>query len=348
MRITDPGTIDEYYSALLQRKKDYTGIFYVGVRTTGIFCISTCRARKPKLENVEFYTTLEEPLQHGYRPCKVCRPTENAVESPPEIRKAISLLSEKEKVSSDTLLAHGINPSSLRRWFKKHYGITFHTYQRMFRVNTAFQELKNAKISTVAYDSGYESLSGFGYTYKRLIGASPKKSRGKNLIVLDRFNTRLGPMFAAATDRGLCLLEFTDRRMLETELGDLQKRLNCVINVGENRHILQIKRELSEYFGGQRKNFEVAVEAPGTDFQKKVWNALLSIPYGCTRSYQEQAIAIDNPAAVRAVARANGMNRISIVIPCHRVIGKDGSLTGYGGGLPRKKWLLQHERNHSF
>ncbi|MFT6655416.1 MAG: AraC family transcriptional regulator of adaptative response [Marinomonas primoryensis] len=153
-------------------------------------------------------------------------------------------------------------------------------------------------------------------------------------------------MFVCATDDGICLLEFVDRRMLETEFEDLQRRLKAPIVAGENAHTKQLKQELEEYFLGSRQVFTVPLQTPGTDFQNGVWQALGTIPYGETASYQEQATRLNNPKAVRAVARANGMNRIAIVIPCHRVIGKDGSLTGYAGGLERKRWLLDHEKAH--
>lgn len=150
-------------------------------------------------------------------------------------------------------------------------------------------------------------------------------------------------MFIAASDNGVCLLEFVDRRMPETELKDLQRLLKAKIIAGENQHIQQAKTELTEYFSGQRKSFTIPLETPSTDFQRQVWDQLLTIPHGKTRSYQEQAERIGNARAVRAVASANGHNRVSIVVPCHRVIGKDGQLTGYGGGLERKRWLLEHE-----
>jgi AraC family transcriptional regulator, regulatory protein of adaptative response / methylated-DNA-[protein]-cysteine methyltransferase len=167
------------------------------------------------------------------------------------------------------------------------------------------------------------------------------------MIVTARIETELGTMIAGATDEGICLLEFSDRRMLPTELEDLKRLLNTSVEDGENKHIKQIRKELKEYFEGKRKEFSVAIDAPGTDFQKSVWKELQNIPFGSTRSYLEQSVALNRPDSVRAVANANGMNRISIVIPCHRVIGTDGHLTGYGGGLKRKKWLLDHERKYS-
>ena len=154
-------------------------------------------------------------------------------------------------------------------------------------------------------------------------------------------------MIVCATNEGICLLEFTDRKMLETEFRDLQKALNSEILVGENIHIKQLRKEIKEYFNGERKMFQVALHTPGTDFQNEVWNALKKIPFGSTSTYQQQAININKPNAIRAVAKANGFNRISIVVPCHRIIGKNGNLTGYGGGIERKKWLIEFERDAS-
>ncbi|WP_322783875.1 bifunctional transcriptional activator/DNA repair enzyme AdaA [Marinomonas pontica] len=256
--------------------------------------------------------------------------------------------STKTKITDQQLREAGIRPIFVRRWFNQHYGMTFQTFQRMFRINHAFQELKTGKTAThTALDSGYDSLSGFGYTFKKLLGHSPTLHLENAVILIDRLTTPIGPMFVCATDEGICLLEFVDRRMLETEFEDLQRRLKAPIMAGENAHITQLKQELEEYFLGSRTEFSVPLHTPGTDFQNGVWQMLGTIPYGETASYQEQATRLNNPKAVRAVARANGMNRVAIVIPCHRVIGKDGSLTGYAGGLERKRWLLDHEKSHA-
>lgn len=349
MLVENKQKIKDYYEALVQRKKDHVGVFFVGVKTTSIFCIATCRARKPKFENVEFYTTFKDALDNGYRPCKICKPTENTNETPPYISAAIKMVKDdpKEKVKDHQLRNADISPEQVRRWFKKNYGITFHTFQRMYRINCAYEELKKGKkISSAAHDNGYESLSGFGYTYKKLLGRSPKQLAESSLILLSRTTTPIGPMFLAATDYGICMIEFVDRRMLETEFKDLQRLLKSRIITGENNHIKQAKKELKEYFEGKRKHFDMPLDHPGTEFQNQVWNGLKDIPYGETWTYQEQATHIKNPKAVRAVGTANGCNRISIVVPCHRVIGKDGNLTGYGGGLERKRWLLDHEQKN--
>jgi AraC family transcriptional regulator of adaptative response/methylated-DNA-[protein]-cysteine methyltransferase len=143
------------------------------------------------------------------------------------------------------------------------------------------------------------------------------------------------------------MFDFTDRRMMETEFKELGKYLNAVILPGENPHFELLRKEIGEYFEGKRKKFSVQLDAPGTEFQKSVWEELKRIPYGKTISYKIQATNMKKPEAVRAVANANGHNRISIIIPCHRVIGEDGTLTGYGGGLWRKRWLLDFEKKNA-
>ena len=350
MRITEEKQIETYYNSLLNREQRFVGIFFVGVKTTAVFCIATCRARKPKLKNVEFYTSFKEALDNGYRPCKICKPTQNAHEAPEQVATAIQLVKEnpKEKITDEQLRKRDISPEILRRWFNTHYGMTFQAYQRMYRINNAYLELKKGKNAThTAFDTGYESLSGFGYTFKKIIGESPQNSADKNIILINRLTTPLGPMFVCATENGICLLEFVDRRMLETSFKDLQRILKANIVIGENAHTKQAKIEITEYFEGKRKTFDVALDTPGTDFQNSVWNCLKEIDYGTTTTYQAQANKMNHPKAVRAMASANGRNRVSIIIPCHRVIGKDGNMTGYGGGIERKKWLIEHERNHA-
>lgn len=345
MKVTDKAQCDTWYQALLDRASEYTGLFFVGVKTTGVFCISVCRARKPKRENVEFYRDVKSALDAGFRPCKVCRPTENACSVPDFIEQALALVHTnlKTRVSDTQLRERHISPERVRRWFLQHHGITFQAFQRMLRVNVALQELKGGRNATdVAFDSGYESLSGFGYTCKKLTGAAP--SVGLPVIMIHRFTTPIGPMFVCATERGVCLLEFVDRRILETEFSDLQRLLKARIIAGENQHTRQAEKEIGEYFTGERQQFSLALDLPGSAFQQRVWQALQAVPYGQTTHYQALAERIEHPAAVRAVAAANGANRVAIVIPCHRIIGKDGSLTGYGGGIARKAWLIAHEQ----
>jgi AraC family transcriptional regulator, regulatory protein of adaptative response / methylated-DNA-[protein]-cysteine methyltransferase len=167
------------------------------------------------------------------------------------------------------------------------------------------------------------------------------------MITVTKIKTNLGIMIAGAVDEGICLLEFSDRRMLKTEYKDLTKYFNTTIQEGESKHFDAVRSQLEEYFEGSRKEFSLPLVTPGTPFQQAVWKELMNIPYGTTRTYLQQSEALGKPGSIRAVAHANGMNRIAIIIPCHRVIGSDGHLTGYGGGLKRKKWLLDHEKTFS-
>jgi O-6-methylguanine DNA methyltransferase len=159
--------------------------------------------------------------------------------------------------------------------------------------------------------------------------------------------TPLGNMTAAATRKGICLLEFNNGERVKNEFEDLMKIFDAGAKEGGNMHLNLLKKELDEYFARNRKEFTVSLDIPGSDFQIKVWEQILLIPYGKTISYKEQAEAMGNADAVRAVAHANGQNRVSIVIPCHRVIGSNGKLVGYGGGLPKKKWLIDFEKGIS-
>lgn len=341
-------SFQEKYAILGTQDPSYEGIFFTGVKTTGIFCRPSCRARKPKAENVIFFDSALQALQDGFRPCKICNPLDKLDQTPAEIQRLITELIQNpyQRIKDSDLVDLGLEPNQIRRWFKKHYQLTFQAFQRLLRVNAAYQKIESGvSVLDSALESGYDSLSGFNEGYRSIFGEPPTSPTKKDLIHIARLTTKIGPMFACASSQGICLLEFTDRRSLESELKDLRKRRNAVILPGANPHLEQVDREIQEYFQGTRQNFQVPLDTPGTAFQISVWKALREIPYGQTRSYQEQAGLLGIPQAVRAVASANGQNRIAVIIPCHRVIGSDGSLTGYGGGLHRKKWLLDFERS---
>lgn len=335
------------YNASFNKNPDFEGVFWMGVKTTGIFCRPTCTARKPKPENVEFFQNTKEAILKGYRPCKVCKPLENPDETPEYIQKILEELREDPSVKFKDydLVQRGLEPATMRRWFQKNHGMTFQAFQRMFRLNTAFKKIQQGEnIMETAYDSGFESLSGFNESFKTIFGVSPKNSKTQRIIDLKRIETPIGTMYAAAVEEGICMLEFTDRKMLETEFKDLAKSLNATIVQGENLHFKILEKELAEYFEGNRTEFSVPLSPVGTDFQKSVWKILLKIPYGETWNYKKQAEVLGDVKKVRAVANANGMNKISILIPCHRVIGSNGTLTGYGGGIWRKQKLLELEK----
>lgn len=337
------------YQALLDKDSRYEGIFFVGVKTTGIFCRPTCTARKPKKENTEFFSTCKEALTNGYRPCRICHPMEQKGDVPDYIRKFLKELelNPHVRISDSFIRERLIDPNKLRRWFKKNHGITFQSYQRLLRINRAIGNIKfGDNVAEAAMENGYDSLSGFQEALKKAANITPKESQHKTVVTMTRIATKLGPMIAGATEEGICLLEFADRRMIETELKYLERILNAVILPGESTYFKELKKELDEYFEGVRRTFDLPLVLSGSDFQKKAWKALLEIPYGETRSYKQQAMKIGFEKAVRAAGRANGENRIAIIIPCHRVIGENGNLTGYGGGIWRKQWLLKHEKEN--
>jgi AraC family transcriptional regulator of adaptative response/methylated-DNA-[protein]-cysteine methyltransferase len=337
---------DTMYQALVDRDPDFDGLFYTGVTTTGIFCRPTCTAKKPRRENVVFFPTAREALLAGYRPCLLCRPVETPAATPEPVRR---LLAEVEsdpglRLSDSDLRARGIDPIALRRWFKRNHGMTFQGYTRALRIGAAFGRIRHGDTATAAaFDHGWDSLSGFGEAFRRVVGSAPTRARGP-AITMTRIETPLGPMLAGATGEGICLLEFVDRRMIETQLARIGKLFGAPLVPGSSPHLDVLADELHRYFAGALRRFDSKLDMRGTEFQKRVWAELLTIPYATTRSYAEQARFLGTPDAIRAVARANGDNRIAIVIPCHRVIGADGSLTGYGGGLWRKQWLLDLEK----
>lgn len=227
----------------------------------------------------------------------------------------------------------------------KTYGMTFQAYSRGRRLGTSLEQIRNgADLDDVVLGHGYNSHSGFREAFGKTFGQPPGKSRSVDCIVVTWIESPIGPLLAAATNDGVCLLEFTDRRMLEAQFGTLRRRFKTALVPGENQHLRGLKKELEEYFAGTRKKFSVPLVFPGTPFQEQVWNQLLSIPYGATVSYEDIARRVGSPKAVRAVGTANGMNRIAVVIPCHRVVNKSGELGGYGGGLWRKKLLLALEK----
>ncbi len=353
MKSTDNTSIwsdETMYDAFMRRDVSYEGLFFVGVRTTGIFCRPTCGARRPKRENVEFYPSAKDALLNGYRPCKMCKPLEPLGATPDYIQKLIDILgtSPSRKITDYDLVKMNIEPNRVRRWFKMNHGLTFQGYQRMLRINGALHRMQDgATVTDAAFENGYDSLSGFSEAFRKIVGTNPAAGKLVNVINIRRLTTPLGPMIAGATNEGICLLEFTERRAFEVELRDLSRLLKANLVYGDNGHISRLEKQLAEYFDGKRKDFDVPLVTPGSKFQKSVWRQLRTIPYGKTRSYEEQAVAINKLKAIRAVASANGANRISIVIPCHRVIGKDGSLTGYGGGLWRKRWLLDFEKKNT-
>ncbi|SCW95282.1 AraC family transcriptional regulator, regulatory protein of adaptative response / methylated-DNA-[protein]-cysteine methyltransferase [Pseudomonas sp. NFACC48-1] len=337
----------EMVRAMLERDTAYEGVFFTAVKTTGIFCRPSCTARKPKPENVEFFAHADEAMSAGYRACLRCKPLDAAAIAPDWIQALLKTVDAEPDLrwTDALLLEQGIEPLKLRRWFKQHFGMTFHAYLRTRRLGIALGGIKDGNsIDNAAFDSGYESLSGFRDAFVKSFHITPGRAALSEPLLFTRLTTPLGPMLAMAERRGLVLLEFLDRPALTKELEELQLRYGYTVAPGHNAHLQQIETELAEYFAGKLTAFNVPLHMPGSAFAVRVWAELQKIPYGETRSYGGIATALGSPGASRAVGLANGQNRLAIVIPCHRVIGADGSLTGYGGGQPRKAFLLRLEK----
>ena len=335
------------YRALVERDPSFEGIFYVGVRTTGIFCRPTCTAKKPARENVDFFARAEEALDRGYRPCLRCHPLDPMARPPKLIER---LRDEVERapggrLTDKELAALSIDPSTARRQFKRHYGMTFQAYYRARRMGIALNQVRqSSRVDEARNGSGFESESGFREAFAKIFGESPRTAKVRAPLFAERIDTPLGAMVAVVDDEGLRLLEFIDRRATERELSFLRARLRTNVVPGKHRHLENVRSQLTNYFAGKSLVFDVPLAPVGSEFQLRAWKILQSIPVGETRSYSWMAKRLGDVNARRAVGRANGTNMICIIIPCHRVIRADGTLCGYGGGLWRKKWLLDHER----
>ncbi len=337
----------EYYQALLDKNVEYEGIFFVGVKTTGVFCRPTCPARKPKFTNCEFFATAKEALLASYRPCQRCRPLSHPQHASATVRKLVNAIEKnpEKRWQEKDLQALAVDSSTARRQFKRRFGMTFIEYARARRMGIAMKQIRQGEsIINTQVDMGYESSSGFRDAFSRIMGDAPAKFNAVTLKA-SWLDTPLGPMLCITDDEGLYLLEFVDRRGLEREVERLRKRLKAAIIPGETLVTQQVNSELDDYFMGKFNGFNTPLHLIGSNFQQSVWKQLQKIPLGETRSYSEMAQLMGQPKAFRAVARANGTNQIAIVIPCHRVINANGKLAGYGGGLQRKQWLLEHEKS---
>lgn len=337
----------EYYQALIDKNSEYEGVFFVGVKTTSVFCRPTCPARKPKFENCEFFDTAQQALLASFRPCKRCRPLSHpnyASEHVQILVKAVEENPEKHWKDRD-FQELSVDASTARRQFKKRFGMTFVEYARARRMGLAMKQIRAGEpVIEAQLSSGYESGSGFRDAFSRIMGASPSKIGNDKVLKAAWLDTLLGPMLAIADEQALYLLEFVDRRGLEREVERLRKKTKSAIIPGCTKPISVIKNELDQYFEGKLKEFKTPLFLLGSPFQKQVWEELKKIPPGETRSYSDIALAVGRPSAFRAVAQANGANQLALIIPCHRVINVNGELGGYGGGLIRKNWLLNHEK----
>jgi AraC family transcriptional regulator of adaptative response/methylated-DNA-[protein]-cysteine methyltransferase len=336
----------EMTTAWRKRDASYDGLFFFGVKTTGVFCRPSCPSR-PQPEHLEFFHSAGEAVRAGYRPCKRCQPERANGEPPAWVASLMVRAAESpdEKISARDLRALGVAPERARRWFQKHHGMTFAAWCRGLRLSKAFTQIRGGEpMDDVILGHGFESHSGFRTAFSRTFGKAPGKARKGDCLRVALLDTPLGPMLAAVSNDSVCQLEFADRRGLERSYAEMRRRFSMPVLPGDNAVMKKLRAELQEYFRGERRVFTVPVTLRGTDFQQRVWRELQRIPSGETVSYEIIANRVGKPSAVRAVARANGTNRLYLLVPCHRVIAKDGTLSGYGGGVWRKRLFLELER----
>lgn len=332
--------------AIQSRDRSFDGLFFVGITSTNIFCRPSCPARAALPKNRRYFQNAQQAIFAGFRPCKRCHPLHADGSVPDWLKPLLNQVDRdpEKRIRDQDLRDMNIDPARVRRYFHKQYGMTFQAYCRGRRLSHAFENIqKGASLDDVVFDHSYESHSGFRDAFGKTFGLSPGKSKVSDCIQMTWIETPVGPLVCGATSQGVCLVEFTDRRMLEKQIETLRRRFRKPLIPGSNKHLENLRSELSEYFDGRLRKFRVPLAYLGTPFQEKVWTALLEIPYGTTCTYEDIARVTGHPQAVRAVGTANGMNRIAIVIPCHRVVNKGGKLGGYGGGLHRKRYLLDLE-----
>jgi len=338
---------DTLYDALLTRDAQFEGRAYVCVATTGIFCRLTCPARKPLRQNCTFRPSIGACITAGFRPCKRCTPLAPAAKADPQVATLLAALDAQpdKRWAEGDITAMGFDLSTIRRAFKRHFGMTFLEMARQRRLREGFESLSSgATVITAQLEANFESASGFRAAFARLLGAAPGDLGTTGLLLASWIPTPLGDMIAISSAQHLHLLEFVGRKALPAEVRKLATQAKGALGLGSYGPTEQVRAELAAYFAGHSAQFDTPLAMQGSTFAKAVWSALRDIPAGERRSYGQIARDIGAPAAIRAVARANGANQIALLVPCHRVLGSDGSLTGYGGGLWRKQRLLEIEQ----
>lgn len=337
------------WGAVMARDASFDGHFYYSVATTGIYCRPSCAARRPKRAQLRFHHTAEDAEAAGFRPCKRCRPKE-----PPLAEAHAQMVAEacrlieaaEEPPKLDALARHvGLSPYHFHRIFKARLGVTpkaYGTAHRNKRVREALT--RSASVTEAIYDAGFNSNGRFYATSSEMLGMTPSQFRSGGANTEIKFaisESSLGLVLVAASDKGVCAIFFGDDP--DGLASDLRKWFPNARLVAGDRAFEQLISRVVDFVEDPTMGLDLPLDIRGTAFQHRVWDALRRIPAGSTASYAEIAKAIGAPKSTRAVARACGSNKIAVAIPCHRVIGSDGSLTGYRGGIERKRALLERE-----
>jgi len=339
-------TAEEHWQRVLRRDPAADGEFVYAVKTTGVYCVASCPSRRPRRENVEFYTTPSGARAAGYRACLRCRP-EQAQRGLDVVTNACAFIAAKAEAppSLERVAAHvGLSPSHVHRLFRKHLGQTPREYASALRSERMRGALEHGMAVTEAiYEAGYGSSGRFYEQSDATLGMTPGKykNQGRGVKIQSALGeTSLGTALVAASERGICAVAIGDDS--ESLVAELRERFrNAEFVPGDEEFEVLVAKVLAAIDGDQSE--ALPMDLRGTAFQHRVWRALNEIPRGTTASYTDIAKAIGKPKAFRAVARACATNELAILVPCHRVLRSDGSLGGYRWGIERKKLILERE-----
>ena len=343
------GLDDARWAAFVARDAAFDGEFFIAVETTGIYCRPSCPAKRAKRENVRFFATAAEAERAGFRPCKRCKPNEPSLvqQHSEKVKEACRLIetAEAEPKLDDLAEAVGLSPYHFHRVFKSVLGVTPKAYAAAHRNKRVREELgRSATVTEAIYGAGFNSNGRFYATSSEALGMTPNQFRAGGPDAEIKFaigESSLGLVLIAASDKGVCAIFFGDDA--EGLARDLKRQFPRARLVGDDRAFAQLTAKVIGFVEDPRRDLDLPLDIRGTAFQRRVWEALRRIPVGRTATYAEIAKAIGAPKSVRAVGRACGSNPISLAIPCHRVVGSNGSLTGYRGGIERKRALLAKE-----
>jgi len=347
----DPAAAEEArWNALSARDSSQDGRFVFAVSSTGVYCRPSCPARRPRRENVRFFLRPEQAEQAGYRACLRCRPKSASVNAQPDSVKAICRFIEQHLDEPVTLerLGKEFRQSRfhLQRRFKAVLGITPREYADSCRLRTLKRSLQAGdSVTRAMYDAGYGSSSRLYERTASQLGMTPDKYRRGAVAAVIRYlcaDSPLGRMLIAATDRGICAIQFarTDGELLE----GLKREFPFATRKRDEGELQSWAKTLVRQLHGKKLDDSLPLDIRATAFQRRVWTYLQTIPFGATQSYSRVAKGIGQPRATRAVARACATNPVAVAIPCHRVVREDGSMGGYRWGIERKKALLGMEQ----